>query len=263
MRKSQYVIQQRQQDLLALLTKNGRMLVGDLSERLAVSEITVRRDLELLARTGAVERFHGGGMIPCTVPAPSPHFEEKAELNVQEKILIAKTVAGLIKDGVTVTLNAGSTTLGIIKELKDKSIRMVTNNAMASAIIQESPAELICTGGEYNGLTRSFTGEFASHSLNKMNSDICILGANGVDAGSGVTSSVYKETFLNELMVNRCRGKVIIAADGSKIGMVHCFVSVPIEKVHMLVTTASANPEALDALRAAGVQVLVAEEQGE
>ena len=196
-------------------------------------------------------------MLPQALATASPHFEEKAKLFVREKTRIAEAVAGLIAAEATVSINAGSTTLEVIRQLKNKPVRIVTNNAMASAVLQESLADLISTGGEYNGLTRAFTGEFARHALNKIFSDVCVLGANGITASTGVTSSVYKETFLNELMVSRCRGRCIIAADGSKVGKIHCFSSVPLEKVHTLVTDTSADRDALDAIRAAGVQVIV------
>lgn len=260
MRKSQYVIQQRQQDLLALLARNGRMMVGELSDQLQVSDITVRRDLDLLSRAGVVDRFHGGGALPGSMVLSNPYFTEKMDLCIHEKARVAAAAAALVADGETVTLNAGTTTLEVIRLLKDRDVRIITNNAMASSVHLDGRAELICTGGAYNDETRAYTGEYTSHALNKVTSDMCILGASGVHANSGVTTTIFKETFINGLMATRCRGKVVIVADGSKIGKIYSFLSLAINRVHTLVTDSQADAAALECIRAAGITVILASE---
>ena len=94
---------------------------------------------------------------------------------------------------------------------------MITNNALAPTFVWSESIELILTGGECRNRSKSLVGGFATDAISKVYSDYCVLGANGI-SGVGTTTSVYAETEVNEAMVNKCNGKVIIVADGSKVG---------------------------------------------
>ena len=86
---------------------------------------------------------------------------------------------------------------------------------------------------------------------------VCVLGVNGISAEDGITTSLYQETEINDAMLNRCRGKRIVAADSSKVGRTLNFISAPIDKIDMLVTTARADPAEIEKLKARGVEVLL------
>lgn len=94
----------------------------------------------------------------------------------------------------------------------------MTNNALAYQYEEQMHGTIICTGGTYTKLTRSYVGELAADLVNKVYADICILGVNGIDSVRGVTTAILQETMINQNMVNRCLGPVIVVADGSKIG---------------------------------------------
>lgn len=258
MKQSQAVIQQRRKNILRFLKEHGEMNVADLAERLSASEMTVRRDLHDMQRRGLLTRYHGGARLTQQEEQPA-YFEEKDSVRSNEKALIAKIIAAMLQPGCTLFCNAGTTTLAVMTHARDKNVRIITNNAMATVALTSGNAELISTGGQYNARTRSFYGDFAAHVIRKVHADICILGSNGVSASGGVTTSEYNETELNTLMVKRCQGKRIIAADGSKIGKTFCFTSVSLNKCDILVTDSSADPVELQRIRDTGLKVMLAD----
>ena len=98
---------------------------------------------------------------------------------------------------------------------------------------------------------------FASDMLSKVYTNTCILGVNGISSSNGITTSNYQEASINELMVTHCKGKVIVAADSSKIGQTYPFVSIGVNSIDMLITDSNANPLELEQIRQCGVEVIV------
>jgi DeoR/GlpR family transcriptional regulator of sugar metabolism len=257
MRGSGRITSQRRQRLLDQLEAKGSLRVADLAATFMVSEITIRRDLDELAEDGLVERFHGGAQLAQSARRESL-FVEKDTLHAAEKDAIGAQAAALVKDEETVLLNAGSTTLAVLRHLRQRSVRIVTNNAAAAADFLDAAGELIILGGEFRARSRSLIGDLALQALSQVHAAVCILGTNGMSARTGLTTSVYAETAINRLMVERAGGNLMVVADGSKIGVTSNFACVPLLQVRTLITDPSANPEQLAAIRAAGVTVVVA-----
>jgi DeoR/GlpR family transcriptional regulator of sugar metabolism len=250
------ITSQRRQRLLDQLEARGSVRVSDLAAAFKVSEITIRRDLDELFEDGLIERFHGGAQLAQTTLRESL-FVEKGTLHAAEKEGIGAEAAALVKEEDTVLLNAGSTTLAVLRHLRRRNVRIVTNNAAAAAEFTDALGELIIVGGEFRAKSRSLIGDLALLTLSQIHASICILGTNGVSARAGLTTSVYAETAINRLMVERSDGNVVVVADGSKIGVTSNFACVPLAQVRTLITDPSANPERLAAIRAMGVQVIV------
>lgn len=259
MKQSRATILKRRNHILRIVQQEGEVQVSDLCAVLNVSEITIRRDLQDMERQGALERFHGGTRSRQNAQ-DLPYFDDKSTSNIREKNLIAETVAGMIKDSSTVFCNAGTTTLAVMSCLRNHRIRVITNNAMATGVLAGGLCELISTGGEYKDRTRSFCGDFATSIISKLYADVCILGASGVSLAGGVTTTVYNETMINEMMSRRCNGPTILAVDGSKIGKTHCFNCLALSEINMLVTDSSSNKKELDQMRESGVQVVIVDE---
>jgi len=232
------------------------MRVSDLATAFKVSEITIRRDLDELSDEGLVERFHGGAQLAHTAGRENL-FVEKGMQHAAEKEAIGAEAAALVNDEDTVLLNGGSTTLAVLRHLRHRNVRVVTNNAAATTEFTDEAGELIIVGGEFRAKSRSLIGNLALLALSQIHATMCILGTNGVSARTGLTTSVHAETAINRLMVERSNGNVVVVADGSKIGVTSSFACVPLSQVRTLITDPSANPEQLAAIRAAGVRVIV------
>jgi DeoR/GlpR family transcriptional regulator of sugar metabolism len=257
MKGSGRVTSQRRQRLLNQLERQDSVRISELAATFQVSEITVRRDLDELAEQGLLERFHGGARWIAKPRPDETSFEEKPYLHAAEKDAIGAAAAALIKSEDTVLLNGGTTTLAVLRHIKQPHVRVVTNNAAATSEVNGTDIELILLGGEYRARSCSLFGDLATLTLSQIHASVCILGANGVSARTGLTTSVYPEAAINRLMAERCNGNVIAVTDGSKIGITSNFASVPLLGVKILITDPSANPDELAAIKAAGVQTIV------
>jgi DeoR/GlpR family transcriptional regulator of sugar metabolism len=240
----------------------GEVQVKELVARCGVSEMTIRRDLESLEQRGLLRRCYGGARIQPQ-PREIMHFEKKDGIKQEEKRLIASAISDMIEPGSTMFCNAGTTTLAVISRIRDANIRIITNNAMAPAVPLGESNELICTGGQYHIKTRSFVGEFAASSISRVYADVCVMGVNGVSVSGGCSTDAYNETQINEMMVRRCKGMKIIAADGSKIGRTACFTSLLLNQLDMLVTDSSANRDEIARIRQLGLRVFICNGSGQ
>lgn len=259
MNQSREAIRERQHQLLNYIKSNRIIKVSEASKHLGVSELTIRRDLEVISNQHLIERFHGGARIKTPDLKYDIPVSEKETRHEAPKKCIAQKAAALIYNGDSVFLNSGSTTSLVMRYLDGKNIRVFTNNALAPSCIQSEHTELIITGGECRLRSKALIGTFASDMLKKVYTNACILGTNGISSANGITTSNYQEASINELMVTHCRGKIIVVADGSKIGQTHPFVSIGIRNIHILITDSSADKEELHKIQQCGIEVIVAD----
>jgi DeoR/GlpR family transcriptional regulator of sugar metabolism len=259
-KQSREVVAARQDMIVSLLSDGAVKTTEELSRTCGVSVITIRRDLETLETKGLVERRRGGARIADN-KIELQTYDEKVGSHSREKQLIARYIEPLIKSRSTVFLNSGTTVLEVAKRCKNKDITIITNSASVCDETKDGRCEVISTGGEYSPVTRSYVGDYATLILQKTFADICILGVNGVSATYGITTSSSREPMISEMMIKRCKGLKIIVATGSKIGKIHCFTSVPIEEIDMLVTDSSADSRELQKIRNLGVEVVLADKE--
>lgn len=259
MKQSQAVVKKRQQKIVEFFEEEETLTVRELSSRLGVSELTIRRDFSYLEKKGLVKRFHGGAKKANSAIADVLDYDNKHTHNLAVKRRIANTVAQYINDGDTVFINGGTTTIEIIKAIIDKNITIVTNHAIAFTFFDEHNAKLLSTGGEYNPKSKSYSGPLATALIDRMVANICILGVNGLTYSEGITTAFYSETMVNESFIKRTSGKVIVAADGSKLGKTFGFNTATIDKLDLLVSDSSADPIEIDLLRKAGVDIVLAD----
>lgn len=260
MKLSAEAVQERRDTVLKLIQESGRMSVKELADHVQVSMLTLRRDLDSLEAEGLIRRFHGGA---CAVTNSEEimGYEDKAVFHLAEKEQIATYVAKLIPENTTLFLNAGTTTLEVIKRLKNKGVTIITNNALAFSSVQDGNCEIICTGGSYHPVSKAYNGDLATGIVQKTYAEYCILGINGISASSGITSSIFQETIVNEMMTRHCHGPKIIVADSSKIGSTLRFSSFKLSDVDLLVTVSAADGEQLQAIAAQGVKIVFADQE--
>lgn len=228
---------ERRRLILELLRERGAVRVSALAAELGASEITIRRDLAALAAVGALERSHGGAVLPVgREPLVAP---ERAAA----KRVIGRAAAALVRPGETVFLNGGSTTLEVIRHLAVPAT-VITNNVLA-ALEPLREVELILLGGHVRAdpAGRTVAGPFAAELLRRTFAGRAILGVGGLAAEAGVTTPVAAEAEIATRMIEHTRGPVVIVADRSKVGAVADFAICSMERVDVLVTDAE-PPEA-------------------
>jgi len=254
------IAKNRQNWIINQLKNKGSVTVVDLSNELNVSPITIRRDLDRLNERGVLERTHGGAVLNRNIQIEHT-FNEKNTMNILEKELIGKAAASLLKDGDTLLANSGSTILEVLKHIKDKHVRVITNNTVSTSIPLDPKVELILLGGEYRDSSHSLVGEFAKMILSQIYSSITMLGVNGIDVDSGITTSVYHETSINKAMIERSKGSVIVVADSTKIGIVSNFLTAPVSSLTTLVVDEGISEEEKQKFIQHGIEVIIADSE--
>jgi DeoR/GlpR family transcriptional regulator of sugar metabolism len=246
----------RRRRIVDLLREGGSVRASALAGALGVSETTVRRDLEALARRGLLERSHGGASLPGGVTPVVPVPEHAGS-----KRAIGRAAAGLVRPGETVFLNGGSTTLEVFRHLA-VSATVVSNNVLAALEPVIRDAELILLGGHVrpDPAERTVVGPFATETLRRTFANRAVLGVGGVSADAGLTTPVAAEAEIARLMIEQTRGPIVVVADASKLGAVADFAIAPLERVDVLVTDAPPPAAERDALSRAEVAILLSSE---
>lgn len=233
--------------------------LSDLSESLGISPATARRDLADLADRRLIARTHGGARLidsqnELPVNLRDTRFQEA-------KRAIAAAVAELIpRQRYAVALSGGSTTANVARALAaHEELTIVTNSLTIAQLVTTYPQlKVIMTGGILRPESLELVGVLAEKTFNAINLGTAILGTDGITAAGGVTTHDETEARTNNAMITHAQ-RVIVVADGSKIGRLALAQVATIEQVDMLVTDASADDAALAELRSAGVTVVVAD----
>ncbi len=245
--------------ILDILKDKGSVSVDELAEALDVSAVTIRRDLDVLDQRGFLVRTHGGAlpMNQRVEQVPERQFNEKDILNVMEKKRIAEKAVELVQDGEIIFMNSGSTLLFFIKALRNKRVKIITNNAAAIDCEHDPLVEFMFLGGEYREQSRSFVGEIPINTLKNFYSNHTFLGTNGLDLERGLTTSNYQECSINQAMIENTHGKVIVLADSSKLGKVSNFISSELNKVDVVVTDTGCPDSIKKQLIEKGIEVIL------
>src|SRR5690606_10378613 len=143
----------RQDQLVEEVRRQGSMSVEALADRFGVTLQTVRRDVKQLAETGVLTRYHGGVRIPESITENIAYMQRRL-LHEESKRAIAREVAKAIPEGCSLSLNIGTTTEAIARELlRHRALRVITNNLNVAAILADNPeCEVIVSGGVVRSL---------------------------------------------------------------------------------------------------------------
>ncbi len=250
---------QRLEALLELLQESGVGRIAELAERLGVSTMTIRRDLNKLEAQGQVRRIFGGAVLERIVTR-EPSLEARELVREREKMAIGAAAAQLINEGDIVILDAGSSTLCLAKHLHgSKGLTIVTHSLPVMwELADESNISVVALGGELNHQQKYFHGPLAEYGLRQMRIDKVFLGIHGVHAQHGLSEITFTDIPLKRLFMRISR-ETIVLADSSKIGLASFFRLCPVSEVDVVVTDARADPDELARLQQVGVQVIVAE----
>ncbi|WP_336490165.1 DeoR/GlpR family DNA-binding transcription regulator [Methylobacterium nigriterrae] len=234
----------------------GEIDVDDFARHFSVSASTVRRDLQHLSATASVRRTYGGAIL-AKHPTETILAERHA-VNGAEKRAIAHAAIGLIEDGDTLILDAGSTVAAFGQLLSRRRLRIITNNLALLPFLAEAPGlELVVLGGGVRATSMSTVGPLAVEALRLMTADRAIMSAEGVVAGRGLCEASLDQITLKSLMMRQSR-EVIVLADASKLGRAEQSAWALFPRNWTLVTDSTASAVQQQLLTEAGARVLVA-----
>ncbi|MBC7561183.1 MAG: DeoR/GlpR transcriptional regulator [Dermatophilaceae bacterium] len=237
---------QRQQRILREVNRIGGVRVSGLVNTLGVSDMTVRRDIEVLAADGLVLKVHGGAAAIAGRSADEPGFGVKSELNPVAKSAIARVAAGLISPGSSIAISAGSTTYAVAQELLSvPDLTVVTNSPRVADLLhnaQRKDLTVVLTGGVRTP-SDALAGPVADATLGSLHVDTLILGVHGIDQVAGLTTPNLIEAETNRALIATAR-RVIVVADNSKWGVVGLSTFATLDQVDVLVTDTGLAAEA-------------------
>lgn len=241
------------------LEKDGRVTVEDLVERFGISAVTARSDLDALADAGVLVRAHGGAVRPLEAALDFP-IAVKQTQHHSEKVRIAKAAARLIQPEETILLDSGTTTVEIARQIQRLNLRVtVITNALniAMELCSAPHISVVMLGGMVRPTSYSMVGPQAEHALQSLRADRLFLGVDALSTEIGLCTPDILEAQLNALMMKVSR-EVTAVVDSSKFQRRGLSVIGPIESLHRLITDDAADPAELAALRAKGVEVIIA-----
>lgn len=200
-----------------VLAQRGSCTVAALRDLLGVSAATLRRDLTLLERLGEVVRSHGGVMDPSRT-AGEPPFAGRMREAVEAKQRIAERAVALIPPGATVFVDAGSSALALGQRLLERGGHVLyTNSLPLLQDLRAQGAKLVCIGGERRDVSQALVGGLALDWLGRLHFDVAVLGASGLDAREGASTTELMEAAVKREVLQRA-GRSILLADARKWG---------------------------------------------
>ncbi len=245
----------RREEIIELIQSQGKVKVSELSQKYNISEVSIRKDLEMLEAQGHLSRIHGGavGMNKLYI---NMDLSERFKTNAAAKRDVAELAAKFIQDNDTIMMNSGTTLTYVLRALRGKNnISIVTNsiqNATEAALYPDF--NVILLGGELDSKYQFTYGQDAIHQLENYHASKCILSVDGVSADAGLTLYYSNEAELARKMIE-CSDMTIVAADSSKLGK-NVFARITdASKSDILVTNKSDNFDELAKLRKLGVKI--------
>ncbi len=229
---------QRRSLILEEVRRSGGVRVSDLTQMLSVSDMTVRRDLDVLAREGLLEKVHGGATVGGHLSTEEPGFEAKAHRELREKDLIASFAAGLIQPGSAIALSAGTTTYALAHHLPGiAGLTVVTNSIRIAEVLWasgRSDPTVVVTGG-IRTPSDALVGPIALNAVRSLHFDAVFMGVHGMAERTGFTTPNLTESEVNRALVAAAR-RLVVLADHTKWGEIGLSTFASLEEADVLVS---------------------------
>jgi DeoR family transcriptional regulator of aga operon len=241
--------------ILEELAASGSLGVGEIAARLGVSTASIRRDLQLLEEQRLLSRTHGGAVANSTVYELPLRYRGGQHRDAKRRIAAA-AAARVDEHVAAVALTGGTTTTEVARGLVDRQGLTIVTNALniAAELALRPNLKLIVTGGTARSESYELVGPLAEAALEGMTPDLAFVGVDGISADGGLTTHHEIEAHTNRVLVSRAR-RVVVVADGSKVGRVGFVRICAVSEVDELITDTSAAAAELRALSDAGVAV--------
>ena len=251
------LVDERRGRLLELVRERGFASPPELAGELAVSESTIRRDLDYLEQNGDAKRTHGG--VLYTGPSPQlPHFEQRQSMHWDLKRQIAAAAAGLIEDGDTVVLDGGSTTYELAQLLVRRSLQVVTNSLpVANLFTASNSSELTMIGGSVNTRAGVSLGPYANQMLAELRARTTVLSVAGINQQGCYNSNLLLVETERAMM--HAADNVIVLADSTKFDKQSLALLCELKDIDILVTDSHITPQWRTRVTETGTRLVIAE----
>lgn len=248
---------ERYDEIFKILSKLKKVSVQTLTERLKVSEVTIRKDLSFLESQGKLIRTHGGAILAEAAEQHNPlNLRKQQYLDSKKKI--ARAARQFIREDDTIYIDSGSTCLQLIDEIKEMSLHVITDSLDVMAELANYPQiSLFTLGGSYRSEARSFIGPIAVNALQNFQIQTCFIGASGISLNGVFSSQNTIEAQFKSAVIEASQRKIILA-DHLKVGISAFSIFAKAEDIDILITDRIFDE--LETLRSTGIEVIIGSE---
>ncbi len=254
-------MEERRQKVLDLVSERGFVGLGELAKALNASESTIRRDLDYWDQHGLLKRTHGGAISREDVHG-MPALDERSSREMAEKLQIAQTAAARVRDGDSILLDGGTTTLEVARQLVGRRLQIVTNSLpIANLFAGSQETDLVMLGGYVYPRTGVALGPLTVRMMDDVHVHQTIMGVGGITA-----KGLFNSTLLlveTERAMMRCADEVTVVADHTKLGRQTLAFLCELAEVDTLIVDAAVKPEQRTLIHQADVRLIVAGEPEE
>jgi DeoR/GlpR family transcriptional regulator of sugar metabolism len=237
---------QRQKLIVDEIRREGGVRVRELTRLLAVSEMTIRRDIDALASAGLVDKVHGGATLRGGLSADEPGFEAKSHLELSEKEAIARAASELVEPGQAIGLSAGTTTWRLAHHLASVAdLTVVTNSIQVADVLHRASRPdltVVLTGGVRTP-SDALVGPVAVSAIRSLHLDALFLGVHGITADAGLTTPNLLEAETDRALV-AASARLVVVADHVKWGVRGLSRIAGLDQVDVLVSDSGLPPSA-------------------
>jgi len=246
----------RRSTIAQQLSDQGEAYIVELAKAFNTSEMTIRRDLDLLELEGLARRVRGGA-ISVQSRAFEPPILQRAANEPEAKRRIGAAAAALLRENETVVIDGGTTTHEMAKAISDNfPLTVITSSLLIATELSTKPLiNTIVTGGSVRVGEMSLVGPRALDSYRDLNCDVLFLSVAGVTPHEGLTEYNLEDAYVKKVAIESVR-RVVVLADASKLGHVAFVTVADIHRVDLLVTNASPDNEFIKTIKGQGVEVL-------
>jgi len=229
---------QRQAAILRRVRSDGGVRVADLVTEFGVSDMTIRRDLEVLAERGLLAKVHGGATAVTNGSTDEPGFAAKSVRQRSEKSAIAAHAATLVRPGTAIALSAGTTTAELAARLATvPELTVVTNSIPVADIFYRAgrPDQTVVLTGGTRTPSDALVGPVAVAAIGTLHLDMLFLGVHGMSERAGYTTPNLMEADVNRALVEAAE-RLVVLADHTKWGTVGISSIVPLDRADVVIT---------------------------
>jgi DeoR family transcriptional regulator of aga operon len=250
------LVEERHRAILDRLKVDRSLEVEEAAELCGVSPDTIRRDFRKLSDEGLVRRTHGGVLLAEQFTFDSPRISREI-LHREEKMRIGRYAAGLVGEGETVGVDAGTTaieTIPFLSEIPELTI-LTYSLDVARAAVDAGELNCIMLGGIVRRNTYSAVGPDAVTMLNRFQATTLFLAANAVSIERGLMTPNRMEAEVKQGLITISQ-RVVLLADSSKLGRRALVSFCELSEVDILVTDSDADPGQLELLGELGIETV-------
>ncbi|WP_211748268.1 DeoR/GlpR family DNA-binding transcription regulator [Paenibacillus sp. Marseille-Q4541] len=252
--------EERRETILTELDKTGKVQVISLAQMYKVSTETIRRDLDRLEKEGKLRKVYGGA-VRVRSETVEPSFLTRSGMNLKEKQTIGKIAASLIKDGETVMLDNGTTTLEIMRNLKGRSqVTVLTSSVpILNCAMEGFQGKIIFAGGEIHRDYQAATGMITHQLFQQFKVNKAFISAGGISITDGITDFHLEEALLSRKMMERAEESILVA-DHSKFGVTTFAEIAPLTHISMIITDQNCSRDWKEQIASLDIEMITGEE---